>query len=55
MFSDNLILSYFDIMLPTYVFTDAHKTAPGAILCQWKDFENLKVAAIVSRCTNQVR
>ena len=38
MFSDNLLLSYFDMMLPTDIFTDAHKTGLGAILCQGKDF-----------------
>ena len=34
--------------LPTYIFTDAHKTGLGAILCQGKDFENLKPEAIAS-------
>ena len=39
--------------LPTYTFTDTHKTGLGAILRQGKDFENLKPVAIASRCTNQ--
>ena len=52
-FSGNLLLSYFDMTLPTYIFIDAHKTGLGAILCQGKDFENLKPAAIVSQWTNQ--
>ena len=52
-FSDNLLLSYFDMKLPTYIFTDAHKIGLGAILCQGNDFENLKPVAIASPCTNQ--
>ena len=53
MFSDNLLLSYFDITLPTYIFADAYKTGLGTILCQGKDFGNLKPVAIASRYTNQ--
>ena len=34
MLSHNLLLSSSDITLPTYIFTDAHKTGLGAILCQ---------------------
>ena len=49
MFSGNLLLSYFDMTLSTYIFIDAHKTGLGAILCQEKDFENLKPVAIVSQ------
>ena len=52
-FSDNLLLSSFDMTWPTYIFTDAHKTGLGTILCQGKDFENLKPAAVASQCTNQ--
>ena len=48
MFNDDLLLSYFDRALPTYIFTDVHKTGLGAILCQGKDFENLKPVAIAS-------
>ena len=53
MFSDNLLLPQFDMTLSTNIFTDAHKTGLGAILCQGKDFENLKPVAISSRYTNQ--
>ena len=52
MFSDNLLLSYFDMTLSTYIFADAHKTGLGAILCLGEDFENLKTVAIASQCTN---
>ena len=53
MFSDNLLLSYFNMTLPTYMFTDADKIGLGAILCQGNDFRNLKPVAIASRCSNQ--
>ena len=52
-FSDNLLLSDFDMTLPSYIFTDAHKTGLGAILYQGKDFESLKPVVITSRCSNQ--
>ena len=52
-FKDSLLLSYFDMSLPIYIFTDAHITGLGAILHQGKNFENLKLVAIVSRCTNK--
>ena len=48
-----MVLSYFDMTLPDYIFTDVHKTEIGAILRQEKGFENLKPVAIASRCTNQ--
>ena len=48
---DSLLLSYFDMSLPTYIFTDAHETGLGAILYQGENFENLKPVAIASRCT----
>ena len=38
MLSDNLLLSSFDITLLTYIFTDAHKTGLGVILCEGKRF-----------------
>ena len=41
------------MMLPADIFTDAHKTWLGAILCQGKYFENLKPVTIASCCTNQ--
>ena len=53
MFSDNLLWSYFDMTIPSYIFTDAHKTGVGAILCQGKDFENLNPVTIASWCTNE--
>ena len=53
MFSDNLLLSYFNMTLPTYMFTDADKIGLGAILCQGNDFRNLKPVVIASRCSNQ--
>ena len=53
MLSDNFLLSYFDITLPTYIFTDAQKSGHGTILSQGRKFENLKPVAIASRCTNQ--
>ena len=40
-------------MLPGDIFTDAHKTWLGAILCQGKYFENLKPVTIASCCTKQ--
>ena len=52
-FKDSLLLSYFDILLPTYIFTDAHITGLGAILYQGENFENLKPVATASRCTNK--
>ena len=52
-FKENILLSYFDMELPTYIFTDAHVTGLGAILYQGKTFENLKPVAIASRCTNK--
>ena len=36
--SDNLLLSSFDITLPTYIFIDAHKTGLGVILWEGKRF-----------------
>ena len=39
--------------LPTQIFTDANKTGLSAILCQRKDFENLKSVKTASRCANQ--
>ena len=52
-FKDSLLLSYFDMSLPTYIFTDAHITGLGAILYQGENFENLKPVAIASHCTNK--
>ena len=52
-FKENILLSYFDMALPTYIFTDAHVTGLGAILYQGKTLENLKPVAIASRCTNK--
>ena len=45
-FSDELLLSYFSLTLPTYIFTDTHETGRGAISCQ--------LVASKSRCTYQV-
>ena len=52
-FKDSLLLSYFDMSLPTYIFTDAHITGLDAILYQGGNFENLKPVAIASCCTNK--
>ena len=52
-FKENILLSHFDMELPTYIFTEAHVTGLGAILYQGKTFENLKPVAIASRCTNK--
>ena len=52
-FKENILLSYFDMALPTYIFTDAHVTGLGAILYLGKTFENLKPVAIASHCTNK--
>ena len=41
-FKDSLLLSYFDMSLPTYIFTDGHITGLDAILYQDENFENLK-------------
>ena len=46
--SDKLHLFYFDMLLTYMLFTDACKTEFGAMLCQGKDFENLKPVAITS-------
>ena len=35
-FKDSLLLSYFDMSLPTYISTDAHITGLGAILYKVK-------------------
>ena len=52
-FKDSLLLSYFDMSLPTYIFTDGHITGVDAILYQDENFKNLKPVAIASRCTNK--
>ena len=53
-FKDSLLLSYFDMSLPTYIFTDGHITGVDAILYQDENFKNLKPVAIASRCTNKI-
>ena len=41
-FKKDTLLSYFDIRLPTFIFTDAHKTGLCAILAQGKNIVNAK-------------
>ena len=53
-FKKDTLLSYFDIRLPTFIFTDAHKTGLCAILAQGKNIENSKPVAFASRCTIKV-
>ena len=51
--SNNLILPYLDMTLPTYIFTDVHKTGIAVVLCQSEDFDNLLTVAITSWCTKK--
>ena len=53
-FKDSLLLSYFDMSLPTYIFADAHITGLGDIFYQDENFENLKPVTITYLCTNKV-
>ena len=54
-FKDSLLLSYFDMSWPTYIFTDAHITGLDAILYQGGNFENLKPVAIASCVLTRLR
>ena len=50
-FRKDILLRYFDISKPTYVFTDAHITGLGAILAQGDSVETARPIAIASRTT----
>ena len=50
-FRKDVLLRYFDITKPTYLFTDAHITGIGAILAQGDSLETAKPVAIASRTT----
>ena len=50
-FRKDVLLRFYDINLPIYVFTDAHKTGLGAILAQGDSLENARPVAVASRST----
>ena len=50
-FRKDVLLRYFDISKPTYLFTDAHKTGLGAILAQGDSIETALPVAVASRTT----
>ena len=50
-FRKDVLLRYFDVKKPIYLFTDAHKTGLGAILAQGDSVETARPVAIASRTT----
>ena len=50
-FRKDVLLRYFDMSKPTYLFTDAHKTGLGAILAQGDSIEAALPVAVASRTT----
>ncbi|CAB4014624.1 Hypothetical predicted protein [Paramuricea clavata] len=52
-FRKDVLLRYFDMSKPTYVFVDAHKTALGAMLAQGNSVREAKPVAFAPRTTSQ--
>ena len=50
-FRKDVLLRYYDINSPIYIFTDAHKTGLGAILAQGESLETARPVAVASRST----
>ena len=50
-FRKDVLLRYYDMNLPIYIFTDAHKTGLGAILAQGESLETARPVAVASRST----
>ena len=50
-FKKDALLRYFDLSLPTFVFTDAHNTGLGAMLAQGPSKKEAKPVAFASRRT----
>lgn len=51
-FKKDVLLRYFDMSKPTFVFTDAHITGLGAMLAQGEDIHTAKPVAFASRTTS---
>ena len=51
-FKDNVLLQYFDLAKPIFLFTDAHVTGLGAMLAQGNTMEEAKPVAVASRTTS---
>ena len=47
-----MLLRYFDMSKPIFIFTDAHITGLGAILAQGDSVDTDKLVAIASQTTN---
>ena len=47
------MLSYFDILKPTFIFTDAHQSRISAISALGSDKGNAKPVTFASRCTSK--
>ena len=47
------MLSYFDILKPTFIFTDPHQSGLSAILAQGSDKDNANPVAFALRCTSK--
>ena len=52
-FRKDVLLRYFDVTKPTYLFTDAHISGLGAILAQGDSLETAKPVAVASRTTSE--
>ena len=52
-FRQDVLLRYFDLTKPTFIFVDAHITGLGAILAQGDDIISTKLVAFASRTTSQ--
>ena len=48
-FKKGILISYFNISKPIFIFTDAHQSGISAILAQSSDKDNPKPAAFASR------
>ena len=49
----DVLLRYFDMTKPTFIFVDAHNTELGAMLAQGDDITSAKPVAFASRATSQ--
>ena len=52
-FRQDVLLRYFDMTKPTFIFVDAHITGLGAMLAQGDDITSAKLVAFASRTTSQ--